>query len=810
MRPVLLEMNGFASFREAAAVDLREVDYFALVGPTGSGKSTVIDAITFALYGSAPRWDNRRMVTNALAPTTDRGTVRLVFDLAGHRYVAARELRRTARGGVQVKNARLERLADPDALGLPDDVTEVLASDSEVTPAVEKLFGLSFEHFLTCVVLPQGDFAEFLHAQPAKRQEIFVKLMGLEIYPRIAQAANAEAEGEKQRAELLTQQLEEFGDATERARHVAQGRVATLEKAARRVRTALPGLVKHGAAVTEARRACEILIAERDRLGEVAAPAGLEELGKREREIRAAVERVDEELTAAEAADTAAREHLAAAPPRASLEQARRDHLELDGAEGRLLTTEALQRRHATALIDVTAVREEAERLALRARRAEEATARFHLAAALRPHLRDGAACPVCEQRVTTVPGPLVAPDLEAAEQARVRADRDVERLRDEWTEMSRTEQQATGELNALTGRIAALRSALADAPALEQVTAALTRREQLERAADEADTRLRRARATRAGTEEATASVRREVRAAWSALERVRDPLVALGAQALDRDDLIAAWTALVSWAADAAATRRTALSDAQERLASARGRLAAAEDRLADVLAAHEVNLDTERPLTETAEPAVAAALEGARQEMRRLVERREQAAKLDVRRQDAERKHQVAKTLGHLLRADGFPRWLVATALDVLVTDASETLAELSGGQFELIHDDGNFLVVDHADADSRRPVKTLSGGETFQASLALALALSAQLPTMAAAGAVRLESIFLDEGFGTLDETTLETVAVTLEELAVRKDQMVGIVTHSSALAERVPTRFTVHRDQRTSSVRREPP
>lgn len=212
--------------------------------------------------------------------------------------------------------------------------------------------------------------------------------MGLEIYPRIAQAANAEAEGEKQRAELLAQQLEEFGDATERAQHVAQGRVATLEKVAKRVRTALPGLAKHSAAVTEARRACETLIAERDRLGEVAAPAGLDELGKREREIRAAVELVDEELTAAEAADTTAREHLAAAPPRASLEQAHRDRLELDGAERRLLTTQELQRRHATALIDVTAAGEEAERLALRARRAEEATARFHLAAALRPHLR--------------------------------------------------------------------------------------------------------------------------------------------------------------------------------------------------------------------------------------------------------------------------------------------------------------------------------------------------------------------------------------------------------------------------------------
>ncbi|MFC7650016.1 SbcC/MukB-like Walker B domain-containing protein [Streptosporangium lutulentum] len=104
----------------------------------------------------------------------------------------------------------------------------------------------------------------------------------------------------------------------------------------------------------------------------------------------------------------------------------------------------------------------------------------------------------------------------------------------------------------------------------------------------------------------------------------------------------------------------------------------------------------------------------------------------------------------------------------------------------------------------------PVKTLSGGETFQASLALALALSAQLLPWPRPSAAQLESIFLDEGFGTLDETTLETVAVTLEELAARKDQMVGIVTHSGVLAERVPARFAVHRDQRTSSVRREAP
>ncbi len=113
MRPVLLEMAGFASFREPTTVDFAGAEYFALVGPTGAGKSTVIDAMTFALYGSVPRWDDRRTVALALAPTVSRGTVRLVFDVGGERYVVARELRRAATGSVSVRSARLERLRDP-------------------------------------------------------------------------------------------------------------------------------------------------------------------------------------------------------------------------------------------------------------------------------------------------------------------------------------------------------------------------------------------------------------------------------------------------------------------------------------------------------------------------------------------------------------------------------------------------------------------------------------------------------------------------------------------------------------------------
>jgi exonuclease SbcC len=139
---------------------------------------------------------------------------------------------------------------------------------------------------------------------------------------------------------------------------------------------------------------------------------------------------------------------------------------------------------------------------------------------------------------------------------------------------------------------------------------------------------------------------------------------------------------------------------------------------------------------------------------------------------------------------------------------MTEASQTLMELSGGQYQLDRDERNELVViDFQDAGARRPVSTLSGGETFQASLALALALSRQVVSLSA-GLRDLNSMFLDEGFGTLDEDTLEVVASTLEQLAAGSDRMVGVVTHVPALAERVPVRFVVSKAGGTSTIRKE--
>jgi exonuclease SbcC len=144
-------------------------------------------------------------------------------------------------------------------------------------------------------------------------------------------------------------------------------------------------------------------------------------------------------------------------------------------------------------------------------------------------------------------------------------------------------------------------------------------------------------------------------------------------------------------------------------------------------------------------------------------------------------------------------------VNEALRRLVEGATEIMKELSGDQYSMTLDDsGNFFVTDHHNADETRSARTLSGGETFLASLALALALSDQLAELATQGSARLDAIFLDEGFGTLDPRTLDTVAATVENLAA-SGRMVGVVTHVRELAEQIPLQLRVRKDHRGSRI-----
>src|SRR2546429_4898570 len=110
MRPLRLFLDGFGSYRQPTEADFSDVNFFALTGPTGSGKSTVIDGLCFALYGTVPRWGKENVIAHALAPAANSCRVCLVFEAAGARYAAVRALTRDKKGQVHTKEARLERL----------------------------------------------------------------------------------------------------------------------------------------------------------------------------------------------------------------------------------------------------------------------------------------------------------------------------------------------------------------------------------------------------------------------------------------------------------------------------------------------------------------------------------------------------------------------------------------------------------------------------------------------------------------------------------------------------------------------------
>jgi AAA domain len=197
VRPVRLEVAGFTVFREPMVVDFTGADLFALVGATGAGKTSIIDAVTFALYGCIPRLDDKRAVAPVISQNLTEARVRLDFTVEGRAYTAVRVVRATKAGGATTKEARLEQAG------------EVLAGTAkEVTDEVTTLLGLTFEHFITCVSLPQGQFARFLHDEPRDRQDLLVRLLDLGLYERVAGVSRQRAISARTAAELAAGQLE--------------------------------------------------------------------------------------------------------------------------------------------------------------------------------------------------------------------------------------------------------------------------------------------------------------------------------------------------------------------------------------------------------------------------------------------------------------------------------------------------------------------------------------------------------------------------------------------------------------------------
>ena len=355
MRPLRLSVEGFTSFRARQEIDFRELDLFVITGATGSGKTSLLDAVTLALYGMVPR-AGKRDLKELISLGASQTQVRLDFRVGEAEYRVARRVRRR---GAQA--ATLERIEGETA------VPEVERGGvTAVNERVVEILGLDYPSFTTAVLLPQGDFASFLKGDVKERRNILIRLLDLDRFRRAGTRARERA-GDLQTAVEAREELlaEEYGDATPEALEEARARAAAASEAADAVE----------AAHDEARRALshrERVGARRDEIRHVTT-----ELATQEAELDALAARLAEEggrdeetRTALEAAE---RTRTEAGEARARARTAWRETVEETGDE------EVLARLHAAAEALSEAEREierQSEALAANAAALEEGEAR--------------------------------------------------------------------------------------------------------------------------------------------------------------------------------------------------------------------------------------------------------------------------------------------------------------------------------------------------------------------------------------------------------------------------------------------------
>ena len=798
MRPLRLEVEGFTSFRERLALDFSGLDLFAITGATGAGKSSLIDALVFALYGQVPRVgkEYRQLISHQ----AERLSVLLEFEVGGRGYRIARSARAN-NGPVQV------RLEHRNGKGWEPSADRVKEIEAEVV----KIVGLDYDAFTRSVVLPQGQFDAFLKGEPRERRKILVALLNLGVYEDMHRIANSRAADARREAEFIAGQLAvDFKDATEEALAGRTLGLAEAERGASRLESALAGVaeglelagrvrVVRREAATLVRdlegeqvkmRKAGVLLAEADRKRE-----GLERDAKGMAEALSAcafdAERHGALLGArprmeslADLTPKAARLRLSVSDKRAALEKAR----------AALAEAERVLPEGESALAGA--------RDALEAARTErDGLRRRHSAIELRRHLKAGGVCPVCEQAVKAVPEGT-APSLDRAEAAVAKAESaeraavdglgqtrlGVERARGESAGLERELAQVEAQRKETAEACDGLRSALGGAGWS---------------AADLADPKA------------LLATLGREIQA----LEAARAERDRLDGQrrALENEQAgLLASLAAARAEAEAARARAAELSgrrnQAQQALDSALTALAALAERsgwdgLGVSAGRDEVDaLEARRAATQRDIAALAGTVARLRAEVEQIERKIARAAELQQKKQALEAGGALAQTLAQHLRADQFLAYVQEEALRLLAEDGSRHLHMLSQGRYSLVCEEQEFAVLDHWNADSRRSVKTLSGGETFLASLALALALAESLARLSAEGRAgeALESLFLDEGFGALDAETLDVVVQAIEALQGGQ-RMVGIVTHIPELAERMPARLEVRRGPHSATV-----
>ena len=922
MRPLRLTLSAFGPYAAETTLDLEKLGkggLYLITGDTGAGKTTLFDAITYALYDhSSSGIREGSMLRCKYADDKTPTFVELEFEVHGVRYTVRRnpEYQRPKTRGEGMTTEKADA-----TLTYPDDRPPVTKA-KDVTAAVQEIIGLDYNQFSQIVLIAQGQFTKLLNASTEERSRIFRKLFRTQRYAQLQERLQAEASALNQQRTAQNAKLDsllgglQFSPEDPDAEALRALCAQTVPETALALLDTLTA--RQAAALEEAGTALQATEAQLDtvqqQLGAAAQAQRLaQQLAARQAELTAAkpaldaaraeadrhagdaaqldaltaqVTQAQSALAAYDALDTLCRQQTEARDAaRLAAAQAHKRRTQLDSLNAALAAAEtelaaladadtrllALQNRSAQLAQRGEALAKLEQRLAdcqRQAKAAHKAQENYRAAAAaqdeararrdalerafldaqaglLAESLTEGVPCPVCGS--THHPArallPHTAPtqaQVEAARQSAAEADRQAQTAsaaaqsalaaaneaktslrRDAETLLPErfTTPEGTVPLtfalmtNVLAEENAALQTAQTDCKAqCRQTDADCRRKAQLE-ADRQAKTRQRPA------LEQSAAEADRSA-AAQNASADALEGQIAERRAALPYPRRADAQAALDKLEADRSALR-TGMDTAQRKLKQAEQSVAAAEAAV-EALRTQQTAAQKELPARSAEElTAQQTTLTAARETLRsrekqlsaQLLPNRKTAAQYRAAaeaRQALESRWQwvsaLAATAGGTLTSKQkikLEAYIQMNYLDRILRYANTRLMQMTAGQYELERigaenqrsQSGLDLgVIDHYNG-TRRSVKTLSGGESFKASLALALGLSDEVQS--SAGGIRLDTLFLDEGFGSLDEESLELAIRVLSGLT-EGDRLVGIISHVGALKDRIDRQVVVHK------------
>ncbi|OPH58590.1 hypothetical protein BC351_22545 [Paenibacillus ferrarius] len=238
MRPIQLQMSGLQSYRELQTINfgqLVDAGVFGIFGPTGSGKSSILDAITLALYGKVERASGgtQAIMNHAEQTLFVSFTFELTNAAGTERYHVERQFKRGTEMSINGTITRLLHIKEGETIVLADKA-------GEVNQQVQHILGLSMQDFTRAVVLPQGKFAEFLTLTGKDRRQMLQRLFHLEQYgDHLSAKVSAKVKETDSAVKQLAAEQQGLGDASEQALQEAKEKLSQAEAEEVRSRTQL-------------------------------------------------------------------------------------------------------------------------------------------------------------------------------------------------------------------------------------------------------------------------------------------------------------------------------------------------------------------------------------------------------------------------------------------------------------------------------------------------------------------------------------------------------------------------------------------